>query len=116
MARSGGEVMTIEQKAKELADAVKETEEYKALNSAHARLKLDVSAQDIIEKMQKLQEDAHRAQMEGRVIDNAKFDEMKVLQVTADQNETIARLFKSQEAFNNLMQSISEKISEELYK
>ncbi|WP_028308708.1 YlbF family regulator [Desulfitibacter alkalitolerans] len=108
--------MSIEQKAKELAEAVKETEEYKNLNSAHARLKLDVAAQDLISKIQKLQEDVHRAQMEGQPVDNAKVDEMKALHVSAGQNETISRLFKSQETFNNLMQSISEKISQELYK
>ena len=108
--------MTIEQKAKELAEAVKETEEYKNLDSAHARLKLDVAAQDLITKIQKLQEEVHRDQMEGRAIDNAKLDEMKALHVTADQNETIIRLFKSQEVFNELMHSISEKISEELHK
>lgn len=108
--------MTIEQKAKELAEAVKETEEYKNLNSAHARLKLDVAAQDLITKIQKLQEDIHRAQMEGKPVDNAKVDEMKALHVSAGQNETISKLFKSQEKFNDLMQSISEKISQELYK
>ncbi|MBS3968472.1 MAG: YlbF family regulator [Clostridia bacterium] len=108
--------MTIEQKAKELAEAVKETEEYKDLNSAHARLKLDVAAQDLITKIQKLQEDVHRVQMEGQPVDNAKVDEIKALHVSAGQNETISKLFKSQEKFNNLMQSISEKISQELYK
>ena len=83
--------MTIEQKAKELAEAIKETEEYKNLNSAHARLKLDAAAQDLIEKIQKLQEDVHKAQMEGQPVDNAKFDEIKALHVTAGQNETIGR-------------------------
>ena len=107
--------MTIEQKAKELAAAIKETEEYKDLSSAHARLKLDVAAQDLIEKIQKLQEDIHRAQMEGQPVDNAKFDEMKALHVTASQNETISRISKSQEKFNGIMQSVSEKISQELY-
>lgn len=108
--------MTIEQKAKELAEAVKETEEYQDLNSAHARLKLDVAAQDLITKIQKLQEDVHRVQMEGQPVDNAKVDEIKALHASAGQNETISKLFKSQEKFNNLMQSISEKISQELYK
>jgi len=107
--------MTIEQKAKELAEAIKETEEYKELSSAHARLKLDVAAQDLIEKIQKLQDDIHRAQMEGQPVDNAKFDEIKALHVTAGQNETINRLFKNQEKFNEVMQSVSEKITRELY-
>ena len=107
--------MTIEQKTKELAGAIKETEEYKDLNSAHARLKLDVAAQDLIEKIQKLQEDVHKSQVEGQPVDNAKVDEIKALHVTAGQNETIGRLFKSQEKFNELMHSVSEKITQELY-
>lgn len=106
--------MTIEQKAKELAAAIKETEEYKELSSAHARLKLDVTAQDLITKLQTLQEDLQRAQMEGKQVDNAKFDEIKALHVIAGQNETINRLFTSQEKFNAVMQSVSEKISQEL--
>ncbi len=108
--------MSIDERAKELAVAVKETDEYKDLNSAHARLKLDVAAQDLITRVQQLQEDIQKAQMEGQPVDNAKVDEMKALHVAAGQNETLSRLFKSQETFNNLMQSISEKISQELYK
>ncbi len=108
--------MSIDEKCKELAVAVKKTEEYQNLSSAHARLKLDITAQDLITKIQKLQEDIHRAQMEGLPVDNAKVDEMKALHVSAQQNETLNRLFKCQEAFNALMQQISEKISYELYK
>lgn len=108
--------MSIDEKAKALAEAVKETEEYKDLNSAHARLKLDVVAQDLITKVQKLQEDIQKVQMEGQPVDKVRVEQMKALHVAAGQNETLSRLFKNQERFNNLMQSISEKISQELYK
>ncbi|KUO48784.1 MAG: hypothetical protein APF76_18045 [Desulfitibacter sp. BRH_c19] len=108
--------MSIDVKSKELAEAVKETDEYKDLNSAHARLKLDVAAQDLITKVQELQDGIQKAQAEGQPVDNAKVEEMKALHVAAGQNETLSRLFKSQETFNNLMQSVSEKISQELYK
>ena len=107
--------MSVEQKAKELAEAVKETTEYKDLNSAHAGLKLDPAAQDLVTKLQRLQEDVYRTQMQGNAVDDAKINEIKALHDIAEKNETLKRLFTCQENFNNLMQSINEKISKELY-
>ncbi|MEW6622447.1 MAG: YlbF family regulator [Bacillota bacterium] len=108
--------MSIDIKAKELADAVKESEEFKNLTSAHARLKIDISAQDLIRQIQKLQEKAFEAQRQGTPADKSIIDQLKALEVTAQQNDTLNKLFKAQEKFNMLMHNVSEKISSELYK
>ena len=61
----------IKQKAAELAAAIKDSEEFKGLQSARARVQLDPKAFDLLSKLQVLQGEIIGLQQQGQPITQA---------------------------------------------
>ena len=60
--------MSVKEKAKDLALSIKESEEYKNLKSAEARLSLDPMAQDLLQELRQKQQKVLLAQHTGQQI------------------------------------------------
>ncbi len=106
--------ISIENSAKELAKAIKETEEYSNLTSAHARVKLDPSAHDLLSEMEKGQQNIQQAQSQGQPV-QGEIQQLQQLQQKALQNETIKTLVQAQEAFGKVMEEANSVINRELF-
>lgn len=107
--------MSLEAKAKELADVMKETEEYQGLNSAQARVKLDPVAQDLLTQLQSAQQELQQAQAQGQQINPDQISEFQTLEQQAQNNLTLQNLIKAQQAFGEVMNTVNETLGEELF-
>jgi len=107
--------LKLEEKAKELAQLLKETEEYKNLTSAQTRLKLDPIAEDLVKQMQEKQQQIYLLQMEGKEPTVELFQELRLLEAKIRSNLTLNNLIKAQEAFGRKMNEINETIGKELF-
>ncbi|EEG78681.1 YlbF family regulator [Dethiobacter alkaliphilus] len=107
--------ISVENSAKELANAIKETEEYANLNAAHARIKLDPAAQELVSEMEQSQQKLQQAQSQGIPPGQEDIQQMQLAQQKAMQNETLKQLFQAQEAFGKVMEEANKVISQELF-
>ncbi len=107
--------MSLETKAKELADVMKETEEYQGLNSAQTRVKLDPVAQDLLTQLQTAQQELQQAQAQGQQITPDQISQFQSLEQQAQNNLTLQNLIKAQQAFGEVMNTVNEKLGEELF-
>jgi len=107
--------LKLEEKAKELAQLLKETEEYKNLTSAQTRVKLDPIAEDLVKQMQEKQQQIYLLQMEGKEPTVELFQELRLLEAKIRSNLTLNNLIKAQEAFGRKMNEINETIGKELF-
>ncbi len=107
--------MSLSEKAKELALAVKDTEEYKNLTSAQTRVKLDPAASQLIEELQKVQESLQASQGEGKEISPDQIQHYQTLESQAHANLTLTNLLKAQQAFSEIMNQVNQSITQELF-
>ena len=107
--------ISVESSAKEFVNAIKETEEYVNLDSAQAKIKLDPSAQDIVNEMEQHQLKMQQAQAQGRQPAEDDIKQMQLTQQKALENETLKQLFQAQEAFAKVMEVANKVISKELF-
>lgn len=106
----------IKEKAMELANLIKDSEEFKAVKSAEARLKLDPNAQDLINEFQGLQQKVMEKQYQGQQPDTNDIQQLQNLQSQIQLNLTIKSLVEAQEGFEKLMTTVNETIGQELSK
>ncbi len=106
--------MSVKDKAAELAEAIKDTEEFQNLQSAENRISLDPKAQDLVDELQQKQNDLQQAQAQGQQPSSEVVQDLQQLQNQMKLNTTLQNLFKAQESFNELMQSVNQVITENL--
>lgn len=106
--------MSVTEKAKELAELIKETEEFESLKSAEARLKLDPKAQELIQQYQDKTEKVQNAREQGGDLDQSDIMSIQNLQGQMEQNETIKNLMDAQKNFEQMMQKVNNTLSENL--
>ncbi len=111
----GGAILSLSEKAKDLALAVKDTEEYKTLTSAQTRVKLDPAASDLIEQLQSVQEQLQATQAEGKQVSPDQIQQYQTLEEQAKANITLTSLLKAQQAFGELMNQVNQSITQELF-
>lgn len=107
--------MSLEQKAIELAQMLKETEEFKALTSAQTRVKLDPNAEDLVRQLQQSQQELYIMQMEGREPTMEQIQQIQLLETKVKSNLTLTNFVKAQEAFGQKMNEVNETITKELF-
>ena len=107
-------IISLETKAMEFAQAVKETDEYSNLNAAQARIKLDPVAQEIINDLEQTQQRIQQAQAQGQPV-NSEVQSFQLLQQKAIANETLKRFFQAQQDFAKVMENANELITKELF-
>ncbi|SET09496.1 YlbF family regulator [Anaerobranca gottschalkii] len=106
----------IKEKVMELAKLIKESEEFKAIKSAEARLKLDPQAQDLIKEFQILQHNILEKQYQGQQPDAEDIKKIQLLESQIGLNLTLKAVMEAQQNFEKLMTDVNETIAEELSK
>jgi len=104
----------IKGKAKELAAAIKDSEEFKGLQSARARVKLDPNASDLLEKLQLTQEKIIGLQQQGKSITQEIIDELRNLEGQMQLNLTLRNMVEAQQKFEDLMGEVNQVLAENL--
>lgn len=107
--------MSVEEKAKELAQAIKESPEYQDLSSAQTRISLDPRAQEIVQQIQQETQKLQQARAQGERITPDMTQKLQALQGQAEQNTTLKKLFDAQEKFNKVMEEVNQTLVDELY-
>lgn len=106
----------IKEKAIELASLINSSQEFQAVKSAEARLKLDPNAQDLITEFQGLQQRVMEKQYQGQQPDSSDIQQLQNLQSQLQLNLTVKSLVDAQEGFEKLMTTVNKTIGEELSK
>lgn len=107
--------MSLEAKAKELAQLLKETDEYKDLTSAQTRIKLDPTAEDLVQQMQAKQQEIHQLQQQGKEPSPDQVQQIQFLDSQVKSNLTLTNFVKAQEAFSQKMNEVNNTIGKELF-
>lgn len=106
--------MSINQKANELAEEIKQTQEYETLMSAKAKLQLDPTAQELVNEFQEKQEKLQTAQQSGEQVDQEIVQSLQTLQGQMQENETIKNLMDAQQKFDEVMQQVNDAVTQAL--
>lgn len=104
----------LKEKALELAELIKQTNEYKNMKSAEFRVKIDPNASDLINEVNEEQLKLIEMQHRGENITQSQIEKLQMLQNQVQLNQSLQELVKAQEAFTNIMQDINETIAEAL--
>lgn len=104
----------IKQKAAELAAAIKDSEEFKELQSARARVKLDPNAFDLLNKLQALQEEIIGLQQQGQPITQNLVESLRSLESQMQLNLTLRHMVEAQQKFENVMEEVNGILAETL--
>jgi cell fate (sporulation/competence/biofilm development) regulator YlbF (YheA/YmcA/DUF963 family) len=104
----------IKEKARELAAAIKETEEFKGLQSARARVKLDPTAFDLLTKLQQTQARIIGLQQQGQPITQEIVEELRTLEEQMQLNLTLRNMVEAQQKFDDMMDEVNQVLAENL--
>jgi cell fate (sporulation/competence/biofilm development) regulator YlbF (YheA/YmcA/DUF963 family) len=104
----------IKEKAAELAAAIKESEEFKGLQSARARVKLDPNASDLLDRLQLLQEEIIGLQQQGQPITQEVVENLRSLEGQMQLNLTLRHMVEAQQKFESLMDGVNRILAETL--
>lgn len=99
--------MSIMDKARELAEAIAECEELKAMRSAEARMSLDPKAQEIIQEFQEKQRDFYNIQMSGGELNEQQKAEVQQIEQRMRQNENIRNFVEAEQKFEKLLNEVN---------
>ncbi len=106
--------MGVLDKAKELGKEIRTTDEYKELVRTSGNVQENSEANDIINEIQKLQQQIQFAQQSGVQPNQEQIEEFNNLKGKMDSNITIQAYVKAQENFNQIMQDVNQAISQEI--
>lgn len=104
----------VKEKAKELAGAIKETDEFKGLQSARARVKLDPNASDLLAKLQLTQEKIIGLQEQSQPITQEIVEKLRTLEGQMQLILTLRNMVEAQQKFEELMASVNQVLAENL--
>lgn len=109
----GGDRMSvIMEMAKDLGQAMRETEEFEKLKAAEQKLNEDVDAQVLMEGLQSSQEKLQKLQMAGLQPSEEQVQEFQQQREQMSTNSAISSFMQAQEEFSNMVQEVNEAISE----
>ncbi len=103
--------MDVEKKAKELGNEIAKTEEYQELERTSKNVQENTEANQMIEKVQELQQNIQFAQQSGVQPSEELTQQFNDLKQQMNANLTIQAYAKAQEAFNQLMSDVNSAIS-----
>lgn len=104
--------MSVFEKAKELGNEIRETEEYTELERTSKNVQENPEANQMIEQIQEVQQKIQFAQQSGVQPSQEQVQEFNDMKTKMDANLTIQAYAKAQESFNQLMQDVNNSISE----
>ncbi len=106
--------MSVKEKAKDLAEAIKESKEFEDLQSARARVKLDPNAQDLLQQLQSTQNKVVEMQQQGQQVSQEIVSQLKDLESQMQLNLTLKTLVEAQQKFEELMGEVNDVLGNEL--
>ena len=110
----GGVALSITEKAKELAQAIKESEEFKGVKTAESRLRLDPNAQDLLKDLQQYQQKIMLSQHTGQPLAEEEIKALEQLQAQMRLNTTLQAMQKAQQSLEKIMHEVNETIAKEM--
>ncbi len=103
--------MEVEKKAKELGNEIAKTDVYQELERTSKNVQENTEANQMIEKIQELQQNIQFAQQSGVQPSQEQIQQFNELKQQMDANLTIQAYAKAQESFSQLMQDVNNAIS-----
>lgn len=104
----------IKEKARDLAAAIKESPEFQKVQSARARVKLDPTAQDLLQRLQQAQENIILSQQQGKPMGPDALNELRTLESQMQLNLTLKNLVDAQQEFDQVMEEVNQILVEVL--
>lgn len=98
--------MYVYDKANELAKALAESSEYKALKAVKEKVDADQAAKDMLNDFKKRQFELQAAQMTGQKVDEAKLSQVQSLYQVIILNPDIAEYLNAEFVFSQLMADV----------
>ena len=103
--------MSLEAKAKELAAAIEDSDEFQALKEAEKKVEEDDEAKSILEEFQTKQQQMQMMQQAGGNINEAMKNEIQSLRADMQENRVISELMSKQQGFNKVMEEVNQVLS-----
>ncbi len=105
-------MMNVIEKAKELGEEIRKTEEYQELERVSENMQQDADANHMIKEIQELQQQIQFAQQSGVQPSEDQIQQFNNLKSKMDSNLTIQAYAKAQNDFSQFMQEVNSAISE----
>ncbi len=106
--------MSIFEKARELGQEIKETQEFKEIQRTGQNIKDNPDAQQLIQDIQTIQQQLELAENAGVQPDQEHLEELDNIRLKMENNILIKDYMKAQEDYSRLMQEVNNTISEEV--
>ncbi|MGM0500892.1 MAG: YlbF family regulator [Bacillota bacterium] len=103
--------MSIQEKAKELAESIKNSVEYKNLKEAKAKLDEDEEAAELLKKLQSKQQKVQMLRQNGQELNESIKNDLKSLHSEMEDNKIVSTFIKYQEDFNKIMEEVNKELS-----
>lgn len=103
--------MSIMEKAKQLGEAIAESQENQNLKNAGMEMYQDNEAKTILDDFSALQKRIQMAQANGKPLTEKQQKEIQNIQVKMQGNESISNFMEAQQHFNQLLQTVNQTIS-----
>ncbi len=104
--------MSVIEKAKELGQEIRKTEQYQELERVSENMQSDSEANQMIKEVQELQQQIQFAQQSGVQPSEDQIQQFNDLKSKMDTNLTIQAYAKAQNEFSQFMQEVNSSISE----
>jgi len=108
----------VQQSAEQLADAIRQSEEFSTLKEAYDAVMSDEIAKKMFDDFRNTQIELQQKQMQGQEITEEEVEQARKVVETVQQHEAISKLMEEEQKVNEFINSISRTITkplEELY-
>ncbi|GEM01253.1 Cell fate regulator YlbF, YheA/YmcA/DUF963 family (controls sporulation, competence, biofilm development) [Halolactibacillus halophilus] len=108
----------VQQSAEQLADAIRQSEEFSTLKEAYDAVMSDEIAKKMFDDFRNTQIELQQKQMQGQEISEEEVEQARKVVETVQQHEAISKLMEEEQKVNEFINSISRTITkplEELY-
>lgn len=108
----------VQQSAEQLADAIRQSEEFSSLKEAYDAVMSDEIAKKMFDDFRNTQIELQQKQMQGQEITEEEVEKARKVVETVQQHEAISKLMEEEQKVNEFINSISRTITkplEELY-
>ncbi len=106
--------MSIFEKARELGQEIKETQEFKEIQRTGQNIKDNAEAQQLIQDIQSIQQQLEFAENSGIHPDQELLEQLEDIRLIMENNILIMDYMKAQEDYSRMMQEVNNTVSEEI--
>lgn len=106
--------MSLYEKAKELADALADSDELRRVKESELKIMIDLDAREVIEEYQSIQNEAMSNGVNYEDLPDEKKQRIEALETTMNDNEIIREYISASQELNQILDSINMIISSAL--